>query len=192
MEWLIKRLKISKIFADFQTLCTCQDNFNITPKKPYITHPCDPQLKLFFGYDELHLFKSFANHIRDDTCMLPDGSLFSIQEFQDLLDKRGSSSEFTLGQHLHQKQLSAKGQNRQTVSHVVNMVSHETADLIDHFHPFDPDDLENTENDKWHKLSRCCRIMADMHLVMTSNRDEPSSKNKLHSPLGLSACFTSG
>ena len=124
--------------------------------------------------------------------MLPDGSLFSIQEFQDLLDKRGSSSEFTLGQHLHQKQLSAKGQNRQTVSHVVNMVSHETADLIDHFHPFDPDDLENTENDKWHKLSRCCRIMADMHLVMTSNRDEESSKNKLHSPLGLSACFTSG
>ena len=190
MEWLIKELKISKIFADFQTMC--QDNFNITPKKPYITHPCDPQLKLFFGYDELHLFKSFANHIRDDTCMLPDGSLFSIQEFQDLLDKRGSSSEFTLGQHLHQKQLSAKGQNRQTVSHVVNMVSHETADLIDHFHPFDPDDLENTENDKWHKLSRCCRIMADMHLVMTSNRDEQSSKNKLHSPLGLSACFTSG
>ena len=169
------------IFADFQTLC--QANFNITPEKPYIVHPCDPQLKLFFGYDEIHLFKTFASHIRDDNCKLPDGTIFTIQEFQQLLDNRGSS-EFTMGQHLHQKQLSAKGQDRQTVSHVVNMVSHATADLIDYLYPDDPDDPEDTANHRWAKLSSCCRIMADMHLVMTSNRDEECLKNKLHSPLG--------
>ena len=89
-----------------------------------------------------------------------------------------------MGQHLHQKQLSAKGQDRQTVAHVVNMVSHATADLIDFYYPDDPDDPEDTGNHRWARLSSCCRVMADMHLVMSSNRDEECLKNKLHSPLG--------
>ena len=109
------------------------------------------------------------------------------------MDKKNQAgTEMSMGKNLLQKQLDAKGQDRQTVAHVVNWVSNATADLIDYFYPSDPDDPDDTLNLEWTRLSTFCRVMADMHLVMSSNRTEECKKNKLHSPFGQtskSACL---
>ena len=164
-----------------------KDHFDITSEKPYIPHPMNPKLKLFMSYDEIHLFKTLANHLRDDCCKLPDGTEFSIKKFHELLDKKnqsGSVAEIAMGKHLQAKYFNAKGQDRQTVSFVVKWISNATADLIDHFYPDDPDDLEDTANIEWAKISVFCRIMGDMHLVMSAKNNEACLTNKLHSPLG--------
>ena len=105
--------------------------------------------------------------------MLPDGTIFDRSYFQDLLDHKGSS-EFGLGRHLKQEALSCKGQDRQTVSNSLNLLSNATADLSDHLYP---NDSERS------KVTAYVRVMANLHLVMSSNRDDEQPK-KLHSPFG--------
>ena len=154
-----------------------EDNFDISPEIPYIQHPCDPSLKFFMIFDHIHLLKTLMNHLRDDDVKLPDGTVFNKDYFQDLLDKR-DPSEFGMGRHLKQEQLSARGQDRQTVSHPVNLLSHPTADLSDYLY----------SNEQAYpvqaKVSKFIRAMADLHLVMTSNRNE-EQPNKLNSPFGI-------
>ena len=115
--------------------------------------------------------------MRDDEVQLPDGTIFDRSYFQDLLDKR-DSSEFGIGRHLKQEHISCIGQDRQTVSNSVRLLSHPTADLSDHIYP----------NDQAYpvqaKVAKYVRVMANLHLVMSSNRDE-EQPNKLHSPLGI-------
>ena len=106
--------------------------------------------------------------------MLPCGTVFNKSYFQDLIDKKGSA-EFGLGSHLKQEALSAKGQDRQTVAHPVNALSNATADLSDHLYPNDPERS---------KVTAYVRAMANLHLVMSSNRDEEQPE-KLHSPFGI-------
>ena len=160
-----------------------EDNFDISPEFPYIQHPCDPSLKFFITYDHIHLLKTQCNHLRDDDCKLPDGTIFNKDYFQDLLDKR-DSSEFGMGRHLKHEQLFCKGQDRQAVAHTLHIFSHATADLSDYLYP----------NEQAYpvqaKVSKYIRVMANLHLVMSSNRNE-EQPSKLHSPMGiLSACIT--
>ena len=105
--------------------------------------------------------------------MLPSGQVFTKADFQDLLDKRGSS-EICMGHHLKQKQLSAKGQERQNVGHSLNLISRATADMVDHFYPDNPRKLE---------IGECVRVMAEMHQVMTSH-DWEEKTDPLKSPFG--------
>ena len=153
-----------------------EKNFDISAEFPYIQHPCDPSLKFFITYDHIHCFKTQCNHLRDDMCQLPDGTLFDRSYFQDLLDKR-NSSEFGIGRHLKQEHISCTGQDRQTVSSSTRLLSNETADLSDHLYP----------NDQAYpvqaKVAKYVRVMANLHLVMSSNRDE-EQPSKLHSPFG--------
>ena len=64
---------------------------NITAEKPYSIHPCNDQIKVYFSFDFVHVFKNFGNHLRDDICLLPCGAEFTISEFYDLIDARGPS-----------------------------------------------------------------------------------------------------
>ena len=85
-----------------------KDNLDITPERPYSFHPSNPRHKVFFCYDEPHYYKNITSHIRDKVVKLPDGHLFSIDDYQKVLDTRGFF-EITEGHHLKQKQLDAKG-----------------------------------------------------------------------------------
>ena len=124
-------------------------------------------------YDHIHTYKNLASHIRDKIVKLPDGHLFSIDDFQEALDTRGFH-EISEGHHLRQIQLDAKGMQRQNVGHAVNMLSNQTADLIESQHPDDPRKLALV------KFLRACH---NGHMVLTSNRWE-QNENKLHSPFG--------
>ena len=67
------------------------NQLNITPNKPYSIHPCNDQIKVFFTFDFVHIFKNFGSHLRDDFCLLPDGDEFTISEFHDIINARGPS-----------------------------------------------------------------------------------------------------
>ena len=154
------------------------EKLNITSDAPYIKHPRDSSFKVYWTFDPIHLLKSAVNHLRDDLCQLPSGTIFSIADFQELLDIRGSA-EICIGSHLTQQQLSAKGQERQEVGPAFKLLSHPTADTNDYFYPNDKRKAE---------ISDYIRTMSDMMSVMTSNRFE-QHPNPLHSPFGtLSAC----
>ena len=117
--------------------------------------------------------------------MLPSGQVFTKADFQDLLDKRGSS-EICMGHHLKQKQLSAKGQERQNVGHSMNLISRATADMVDHFYPDNPRKLE---------IGECVRVMAEMHQVMTSHDWEEKTdplKSPFANPIKLAKVQLSG
>ena len=148
-------------------------NLNITVNAPYIQHPRDSSFRVYWTFDSIHLFKSAVNHLRDDMCKLPSGTIFSKDDFQELLDIRGSA-EISIGSHLTQQQLSAQGQDRQQVSPGLKLLSHATADTFDYFFPNDRKKVE---------LSEYCRTMSDLHSVLSSNRYEADPKI-LHSPFG--------
>ena len=154
-------------------LCNAE-KLNITVQAPYIEHPRDPSIKVYWTFDPIHLLKSAVNHLRDDQCQLPSGTIFSISDFQELLDRRGSA-EISIGSHLTQQQLSARGQDRQKVGPALKIVSHATADTFDYFHPNDR---------RMAEISEYCRIMSDLISVLTSNRFEENPTNKLKSPFG--------
>ena len=147
--------------------------------KPYSRHPCDPTVKVYFTFDHLHCYKNCASHIRDKIVKLPDGQLFSIADFQEAIDERGFF-EISKGGHLKQKALDAQGQERQRVSHAVNMLNNETADMIEAQNPGDNRKLA---------IAKCLRALHNGHLVLTSNRWEANEENKLHSPLGKFTVF---
>ena len=67
------------------------NQLNITAEKPYSIHPSNDQIKVFFCFDFVHIFKNFSSHLRDDFCQLPDGDVFTVSVFQDILDARGPS-----------------------------------------------------------------------------------------------------
>ena len=152
---------------------TRKDQLDISPAAPYSRHPCDHNVKVYFGYDHIHTLKNLASHVRDKVVKLPDGHEFTIQDFQEALDTRGFF-EVSEGHHLKQKQLDASGQERQRVSHAVNMLSNDTADLIESQNPDDPRKLA---------IAKFLRVCHNAHKVLTSNRWE-ETEDKLHSPFG--------
>ena len=101
-------------------------NLNVTPTTPYFPHPSNENIKVHFSYDSIHLYKSLCAHVRDDESMLPlfddsmlpidvddeslfpDRDTFTIDDFQEAVDLRGSS-EIILGNHLRQKHIDASG-----------------------------------------------------------------------------------
>ena len=187
-EWYIEMIRLLYDELGLTVmLTTCDQGSNnrglrtelkITAKKPFILHPCNDKVKVYWTFDEIHLFKSFVNHIRDDQCMLPSGSEFNADDFQDILNKRGNS-EICMGSHLKQKQLSAKNQERQNVGHAVNLISRPTAEMFKHFYPDEP---------RKNEIAECITVMADMHQVMSSH-DMEEKTNQLKAPYGkMSAC----
>ena len=151
-----------------------KNQLDITEQAPFSRHPCDPTVKVYFLYDHIHTFKNLASHMRDKIVRLPDEQLFSKADFQEAIDERGFF-EISEGHHLKQKALDATGMERQRVKHAVNIVSNQTADLIESQHPLDARKLA---------MCQCLRACHNGHLVLTSNRWKPDEKNKLHSPLG--------
>ena len=153
------------------------EHFDITPERPYIIHPCDENFKLFITYDEIHMYKTMVNHFRDDECQLPNDMTFNRSDFLDLVEKRGSA-EISFGSHLKLEEINFGGQDRQNVAAALHIVSNDTADLFDYFYPpKHPDHLRKSE------ISKMCRAMHNMHLVMSANRWDDVS-NPLHAPLG--------
>ena len=150
------------------------ENLNITTTAPFIKHPRDASFKVYWTFDPVHLYKSAVNHIRDDQCKLPSGTIFSVADFQELLDIRGSA-EISIGSHLTQQQLSARGQDRQDYGPALKLLSHATADTNDFFYP---------NSRRKAELSEYIRTMSDMQSVLSSNRYEEHPK-KLHSPFGI-------
>ena len=145
----------------------------ITPKSPFTIHPCDPTIRVYFIYDHLHIYKNLASHIRKKQTQLPDGQVFTIDHFQQVLKKRGFF-EISEGQHLKEKALTAAGQESQRVKHAVNMLSNDTAILFE----------KQSKSNLSKSIAKFLRACHNGHLVLTSNKWAPN-KNQLHSPFGM-------
>ena len=89
------------------------------------------------------------SHIRDDTCKLPCEDTFTIDDFQSIIDIRGTS-EISIGNNITPNALYAKGQQRQEVGPAVKIPSNETADVIEAKFSNDPRML---------KVGKMCRTM---------------------------------
>ena len=63
--------------------------FQITPEKPFLLHPCDEKIKVYFSFDIIHCYKNLVNHIRDDYVKLPSKTVFDISDVQEVVDMRG-------------------------------------------------------------------------------------------------------
>ena len=105
----------------------------ITPSKPFITHPFNPDWSVFWAYDFIHLFKSLRNHILDKTVDFGDGIQASKKDLEDLF--RIFKTEVSLGSHLNDKMLSCSGTERQNVSLAYKLMHQDTANLIRQFFP---------------------------------------------------------
>ena len=169
---------------DFTVLLTVKDQgsrnqglvkeLNVTPTSPYSPHPCDPTIKVYFAFDHLHSFKNLASHIRKKETKLPDGQIFTIDNFKKVLDTRGFF-EISVGHHLKEKALVASGQESQRVKHAVNMLSDKTAELFE---------SQDPNNQLSLAIAKFLRVCHNAHLVLTSNRWTQNEK-KLHSPFGM-------
>ena len=126
-------------------------NLNITPQNPFFTHPSNPNIKVFFSFDSIHLFKSMGNHVRDDYCKLPSNEVFTIEDFENAIEKRGIS-ETTKGRPITKKETRAKGQARQNVRAVRKMFSHRTADILE---------SQNPNDTRIKEVATMCRDLAD-------------------------------
>ena len=84
-------------------------NLNVTPEHPYSLHPCNDQIKVYFSFDFVHVFKNFASHLRDDYCLLPSGNEFTVSVFEDLLNARGPS-EFANAELFDEDDLNIEGE----------------------------------------------------------------------------------
>ena len=121
-----------------------------------------------------------ANHIRDDTCLLPDGHLFTITDFHDLLVFRGFE-EFTLGYHLKQFDLDCQSLQRQNVASPKHILSEHTAQL------FEKKAKETEDPDEKQRLlaiAKMCRVFCKGYRSLTSHEWTPQ-EDKLHCPLGM-------
>ena len=147
-----------------------KDNLNLSPQKPDFPHPADENLKMRFCFDFVHLLKSLGRHIRTDICMLPCGALFTVADFQELIDSCMSE----IGFPFKQIDLDAEGQQSQKVSHTTNILHEMTADLIEKRHPNDPRLL---------KVAKMCRVFGKGFKVLTSHHSGPQD-DRLHSALG--------
>ena len=127
------------------------NNLNITIQKPFFEHPGNPNLKVHFSFDSIHIFKSLGSHVRDDYCQLPSNHIFTIKDFDKAIEDRGIS-ETGLGKHLHKKQTKAVGQARQDVGFVRQMFSPETADLIE---------SQNPNDERLKAVAKFCRDISD-------------------------------
>ena len=86
-----------------------EKNFNITPEKPFLPHPCIEDEKFYFTYDFLHLFKSTAAHVRHDEVKLPCGTIFTVKDLQYLINLADSKGfELSAAFHLRHSVLYCK------------------------------------------------------------------------------------
>ena len=75
------------------------------------------------------------------------------------------------------------GQDRQNVAAALHMVCNATADLFDYFYP-----PGHPEHPRKSEISRMCRVMHNMHLVLSANRLEDVS-DPLHAPLASLSAY---
>ena len=91
----------------------------ITIKKPYFEHPSDPDRKIYWIYDILHLLKCLRNNLMDNVVTLPGGHKVSKKDFQDILEKtRPENNDHTSCFHFSEQDLEV--QNRDVLYLTMN------------------------------------------------------------------------
>ena len=91
----------------------------ITIKKPYFEHPSDPDRKIYWIYDILHLLKCLRNNLMDNVVTLPGGHKVSKKDFQDILEKtRPENNDHTSCFHFSEQDLEV--QNRDVLYLTIN------------------------------------------------------------------------
>ena len=81
------------------TALISKKNFDISPRKPYLIHPENENLNVYFSFDIIHCLKNLTNHVRDDYFKIQDGTIFDVSDFQAVIDKRGLQ-EISIGYYL--------------------------------------------------------------------------------------------
>ena len=84
----------------------------VTITKPWFTHPTDPDSRIYFVYDILHLLKNLRNHLMDDLTILPGGFKITKKDFQDILDKVApENNDHTSGFHFSEQDLEVQSRD---------------------------------------------------------------------------------
>ena len=105
----------------------------------YFEHPYDPDKILFWIWDIIHLMKSMRNSILISKFTLPDGSICSVDDLWDLLEKTRNDvgMEHTSCFHLTSEHLLVEGSDLQHVGSAWAILSERTGNALIKYFPND-------------------------------------------------------
>ena len=103
-------------------------------------HPLDPEKPIFWIWDIVHLVKSLRNNFLTSKVKLPDGSIVSVDDLWDLLDKVRADvgSEHTSGFHLNSSHLEVEGSDLQSPAAAYAIFSERTGNALIKYFPNSP------------------------------------------------------
>ena len=143
----------------------------------YFEHPFDPDKIMFWSWDIVHLMKSMRTSILVSKFTLPDGSICSVDDLWDLLEKvrNDVGMEHTSCFHLTSEHLLVEGSDLQHVGSAWAILSERTGNSLIKYFP----------NDKAKQsFGKFLNLVANAIKILTS-RCKVDKKDRLKSAFGI-------